>query len=172
MTFRDARRPGAPAPRAPRHLPRREPRRLAVVPRRLAHHLGQLARDRLDVLAARQRRAGRELARHPGHRHDDELRVDVGVSEQPGDGGPDRLRGLVELVGGLLVDHGGTMACDGRPRYGPRDHDRGEPSMPRRNRYVIAAVAAALIILAYACVPRQATAPTMTPATGTIGTKP
>ncbi len=44
--------------------------------------------------------------------------------------------------------------------------------MPRRNWYIIAAVVAALIILAYARVPRQATTPTMTPATGTMGTKP
>ena len=44
--------------------------------------------------------------------------------------------------------------------------------MPRRNRYVIAAVVAVLIIVAYACVPRRATTPTLTPATGTMGAKP
>ena len=44
--------------------------------------------------------------------------------------------------------------------------------MPRRNWYVIAAVVAVLIIVAYACVPRRATTPTLTPATGTMGAKP
>ena len=66
----------------------------------------------------------------------------------------------------------GEVARDGQPRYGPHDHDRGEPSMPRQNWYIIAAVVAVLIILAYACVPRQATTPTLTPATGTMGAKP
>jgi hypothetical protein len=49
----------------------------------MAHDLGQLAQQRLDVLSARERGGGGQLAGHPGDRQDDQLRVDLAHAQQP-----------------------------------------------------------------------------------------